>query len=125
MYLDGEPVSHLGVLKHTVTVDGEPVIVGGVGGVVTVPEAQNRRCAHDLMQRATALFENWHLAAGLLFCRPGLVSFYESQQWQVIEGPVLIQQPDGEIKSPLEVMVRPFGGYLWPEGEVRLNSFPW
>jgi hypothetical protein len=54
-----------------------------------------------------------------------MVPFYESQDWQVIEGPVLIQQPGGELNSPLEVMVLPFDGYSWPAGEVRLNSFPW
>jgi hypothetical protein len=32
LYADGEPVSHVGVLKHAVSVNGEPATVGGVGG---------------------------------------------------------------------------------------------
>ena len=37
-----ELVSHVGVLKHTISVGGNPVTVGGVGGVVTVAEAQGK-----------------------------------------------------------------------------------
>jgi hypothetical protein len=39
-YSDGKPISHVGVLKHVISVDNEPVTVGGIGGVVTVPSAQ-------------------------------------------------------------------------------------
>ena len=48
LYADGEPVSHVGVLKHTVSVNGEPATVGGVGGVVTVPGAQKKGLARRL-----------------------------------------------------------------------------
>ena len=40
---DGEPVTHVGVVKHTVSVNGEPATVGGVGGVVTVPGGAEER----------------------------------------------------------------------------------
>src|SRR4051794_8773264 len=55
LYADGEPVSHVGVLKHVVGVNGAPATVGGVGGVVTVPEAQKKGFACQLMQH-TAKF---------------------------------------------------------------------
>ena len=48
LYADGEPVSHVGVLKHAVSVNGEPATVGGVGGVVTVPGAQKKGLARRL-----------------------------------------------------------------------------
>ena len=35
LYADGEPVSHVGVLKDAVNVNREPATVGGMGGVVT------------------------------------------------------------------------------------------
>lgn len=122
---DGQVVSHVGILKHEVSVAGEPLLVGGVGGVVTVPEEQHRGHACALLQRAVSLFAQWQVAAGLLFCLPRMVPFYESQGWQLLAATVVIEQPDGQIPSPLEVMVLPLGRSDWPAGEVRLNSFPW
>ena len=125
LYADGAVVSHVGVLKHVVTVAGQPVTVGGVGGVVTVPEGQKRGFARELMQQATRLLMDWSVDAGLLFCLQRTVPFYESQGWQVVEQTVFIEQPSGQIVSPLEVMVLPLDGRPWPDGEVELNSFPW
>ncbi|HEV7473808.1 MAG TPA: GNAT family N-acetyltransferase [Pyrinomonadaceae bacterium] len=123
--VDGMTVSHVGVLKHDVTIAGERVTVGGVGGVVTLPAWQKRGYASELMQHAVDFFRNWKVAAGLLFCMPWRVPFYESQGWRVVHHPVIIEQPDGAIVSPLEVMVFPLGDSVWPDGKVELNSFPW
>ena len=124
LYVDGSAVSHVGVVKHVVSVDRQPVTVGGLGGVVTVPEEQRRGHARQLMEHAMRLLQEWKVDAGLLFCLKRLVPYYEALRWQVVEEPVVIKQPAGEITSPLEVMVLPFGG-SWPEGKVELNSFPW
>lgn len=125
IYIAGSPVSHVGVLKHAVNVGEQSVTVGGVGGVVTVPEEQHRGHARELMQHATRLLEQWKVDAGLLFCLKRMVPYYESQGWRLVEQPVLIEQPRGEIISPLEVMVFPLAGHPWPNGNVKLNSFPW
>jgi GNAT superfamily N-acetyltransferase len=122
--LDGEVVSHVGVLKHDVSVGGQLVKVGGVGGVVTIPTAQRRGYARELMSHATEFMNDWPVEAGLLFCLPKRVPYYAAQGWQVVRYPVAIQQPDGIIESPLEVMTFPFGG-AWPAGKVDLKSFPW
>ena len=63
--------------------------------------------------------------AGLLFCLPRMLRYYESLAWQVLESSVVIEQPSGKIASPLRVMVLPFGGMNWPPGLVELQSFPW
>jgi len=125
LHIDGRPVSHVGLVKHVVAVDGEPVTVGGVAGVVTIPEAQRQGHARELMQHAMRCLEEWKVDAGLLFCLKRLISYYEALGWQLVKQPVLIEQPAGEIPSPLEVMVSPFGGRPWPAGTVKLNSFPW
>ena len=110
MYSDGEPVSHVGVLKHVV-VSGEPATVGEVGGVVTVPEAQKKGFARQLMRHAAKFLEqDWEVDAGLLFCLPKLLAYYEALGWQGVETSVLIEQPNGKIVSPLRVMVLPLGG---------------
>ena len=125
MDVNGEPVSHVGVLKHDVSVAGQPVTVAGVGGVVTIPAFQRRGYARELMMHAVEFFEKWEVQAGLLFCLPRRVPYYGSQGWQVLKRPVTVVQPAGEIVSPLEVMVFPLGKSSWPDGEVHLNSFPW
>src|SRR6185503_9929458 len=91
LYSDGALVSHLGVLKHVVSVNGEPATIGGVGGVVTVPEAQKRGFARQLMQHTAKFFkQEWEVDAGLLFCLPKMAAYYEALGWQEVEGPVLI-----------------------------------
>ena len=125
MEVDGALVSHVGVVKHSVAVDGQPVTVGGVGGVVTLPEWQRHGYASELMQHTADFFNRWEIEAGLLFCFRRRVPFYESLGWKVVGYPVTIQQPEVEISSPLEVMVLPIGEFIWPDGAVNLNSFPW
>ena len=122
--VDGEDVSHVGVLKHDVTVASEPIPVGGVGGVVTIPSAQRRGYAREVMSRVAEFFASWEVDAGLLFCLPKRVPYYASQGWQLVHDEVVIQQPDGNINSPLEVMVLPLRR-SWPQGKVELNSLPW
>lgn len=125
MEVDGQTVSHVGVLKHEISVGSQLVTVGGVGGVVTTPAFQKNGYARELMQHATEFFKKWQVDAGLLFCLRRRVPYYESQGWQVIDGPVMVEQPSGRIVSPLEVMVLLLSRAGWPEGVVQLNSFPW
>lgn len=125
LYEDGQPVSHVGVLKHTISVGEKPVAVGGVGGVVTSKRAQGKGYAQMLMREVANFFENeYQVKAGLLFCLPRLIPYYESLGWQRVEEPVFIEQPNGTIKSPLDIMVLPFDN-VWQAGKVELKSLPW
>jgi GNAT superfamily N-acetyltransferase len=126
LYSDGEPVSHVGVLKHVVNVNGEPATVGGVGGVVTLPGAQKKGLARRLMQHTAEFIEReWKVDAGLLFCLPKLTVYYEALGWHEVETSVLIEQPSGKIVSPLSVMVLPLGEEVWSSGSIELGSLPW
>jgi GNAT superfamily N-acetyltransferase len=126
VYDNGEPLSHAGILKHSVKVNGEPVSVAGLGGVVTIPEAQGKGFARQLVLQAMRFAEaEWEVDAGLLFCRPQMVKYYEAIGWHLVESQVVIEQPGGHIHSPLHVMVLPFGKKSWPPGEVELQSLPW
>lgn len=126
MDVDGEAVSHASLLRHEISVGGRPVTVAGLGGVVTRPEAQGKGYARRLVQRAAEFFEQeWKVEAGLLFCLERLVSYYGSLGWQVVDAPVLIEQPTGQIQSPMPVMVWPCVGRQWPAGEIELHSLPW
>lgn len=124
--VDGEPASHVGLLRHDVRVDGVPVPVAGLGGVITAPDFQGRGFAQILLREATA-FMTGELGAdfGFLFCLPRLVPFYERLGWQTLPRPVLIEQPGGVVESPAESMVLPLRGRPWPPGRVETQSLPW
>jgi len=124
---DGRAASHVGILKHTVSAGGQAVVVGGVGGVVTVPEAQGHGYAQRLMRHAAAyMCEELGVEFGFLFCRDQLVAFYERLGWRLVTGPVEVEQEAGPLVPPFNVMVLPCGeGREWPEGKVKLKSLPW
>lgn len=123
---DGRPLSHVGIIKTTVSVGGRQLTVGGIGGVVTVPEAQGRQLVHAGMRQA-AEFICHELGAdfGMLFCLPHLEPFYARQGWQALEDEVEIDQPDGKIVWPYRVMVKPCGERVWPAGRVEVGGLPW
>jgi GNAT superfamily N-acetyltransferase len=126
LYDKDELVSHAGILKHSVSVNGKSILVAGLGGVVTVPTAQRRGFARRLVQHAMKYAETeWQVEAGLLFCRPEMIHYYAALGWQQVESPVMIDQSDGKIASPLPVMVLPFRDIHWPTGTIELESRPW
>lgn len=123
---DGRVVSHVGLLKTSVKAGGQEVTVGGVGGVVTVPEAQGRHYVHAAMRRAAEFMcAELGVEFGMLFCLPRLAPFYARQGWQLVEDEAEFEQPDGKIVSPFRVMVLPCGGRVWPAGRVEVAGFPW
>ena len=126
LYDEGRLASHVGVLTHTVTADGRPLRVGGLGGVVTVPGCQRRGHAARLMARAAAWFaERGDVAAGLLFCLPKMLDYYGRLGWTRTDARVLIEQPSGPIVSPLHVMLLPVRGPLDEIRHLDLGSPPW
>lgn len=125
-YAEGVPVSHAAVLRHDVLVDGHPVSVGGLGSVITVLESRNRGLAQLVVQEAVAFMaEELGADFGFLFCLPPLVRFYGRMGWQELTSSVLVDQPGGEIESPVCSMVLPLRGKPWPQGWVRTQSLPW
>src|SRR5918911_3310672 len=53
--IKGRPVTHVGLLKHTIEVGKRPVKVCGVGGVVTVLHEHGKGYATHAMRHAAAL----------------------------------------------------------------------
>jgi len=122
LYEDGSPLANASVLRH----EFRNMVVGGLGGVITLPEGRGRGLARQVVGRATEfLRDDLGASFGLLFCLPRLVPFYRSLGWQVVEPGVLIDQPGGKIPSPVPVMVLPFGEEPWPAERVDLDSLPW
>lgn len=124
--LNGLPVSHVGVLRHEVRSSTRSLRLAGFGGVVTVPEAQKRGYASQLMQHATHLaLTDWSQDAGLLFCLPALLPYYERLGWRQIQHSVLIDQPSGRIPAPIPAMVYPAEAGTLLSAPFILESLPW
>ena len=123
---NGQPVSHVGLLRHEVRSGTRNLRLAGFGGVITVPEAQKRGYASQLMRHATHLaLTEWSVDAGLLFCLPALLPYYERLGWHQVQHPVLIEQPSGRIPAPIPVMVFPAEAGTWLDSPFVLESLPW
>jgi uncharacterized protein (TIGR01244 family) len=126
LYAEAGPASHVAVLKHHARANGRPVLIGGIGGVVTAPAFQRRGHAARLVRHATTfLREEWKVDFALLFCIDRMRGYYERLGWRKVACEVLIDQPTGKMPSPFHVMAIAFN----PEFEVihnlELNSASW
>ena len=126
MDVDGLAVSHVGLVDHIVNVAGQQVRVGGIGAVVTAGEMHGRGYAQKTLRYAEKyMCEELNVDFGLLFCLDRLKPFYARQGWQLLHEPVEFDQPSGKMISPINVMVLPCKGQVWPAGAVDLGSLPW
>ena len=95
------PVSHAAALKHRAHANGQPVLIGGIGGGVTIPAFQKRSYAARVVREATTfLRQEWHADLALLFCVDRLRAYYERLGWKKLTCEVLIDQPAGKVPSP-------------------------
>ena len=124
-YLDGKPVTQVGLVKQEVVAGKEKRWVAGVGGVVTVPSQLRKGFARACLLRAhDVMKDELGVSHGFLFCPERLLGFYSGTGWRRIEDKVMIDQPQGKVTSPLLSMVISFGD-AWPRGTVDLQSLPW
>jgi GNAT superfamily N-acetyltransferase len=123
---DEGPLSHVGVLRHRGSANGLPALVGGIGGVVTIPDAQKRGYAALVVQHATEfLRREWNVDFALLFCVDRMVRYYERLGFQTVRCEVLVDQPAGKIPSPFNVMTLAFDPRFDVIERIDLASAPW
>lgn len=121
-----EIVSHVGVVERTVSVEGQLIKVGGIGAVATAPPWQRRGLAQQLLdQTASFLRDQLGASFGLLICGEHRRPYYARLGWQVVAGPLLIDQPKGKCVMPAIIMVLPCREMLWPPGTIDLCGLPW
>jgi hypothetical protein len=126
VYEDNQPVSHVGLVRETVSVGSEQLAVGGLGKVITIPGFRGRGLAQLGINAAVRiLIQEWNLKHGLLFCFPPLKAFYESLGWTTWKEAVWVSQPQGRIALPFLSMVQAWDGAEWPSGEIEIQTSPW
>jgi len=120
------PVSHAAVLKHHAHANERAVLIGGIGGVVTIPAAQRRGYAAMLLSHATDfLHKEWSVDFALLFYIDRVRGYYERRGWRHVACEVLLDQPGGKVPSPFHVMTMPFKPEFERIDSLDLNSASW
>ena len=124
--LDKELAGQVGILQREISVDGHPLRVGGIHGVITEPEHRGHGVASALMGRAVDFIgQELHLPYGLLTCQPRLENYYNRLGWKTTKEPCVFEQPDGPRSCGGLTMVLQCIGRLWPEGRIALRGLPW
>jgi len=122
-----ELVSRVGLVVREIISNGESKTIGGVGGVMTHPDRQDKGHASEAMREATRLFnEEFKVAYALLFCTSRQIEFYKRLQWKPFEGKVFVQQLRGKIEfSANNAMVLDVKEQAPLKGSLDLNGLPW
>jgi len=126
VYEGSEPVSFLRILDRTISLDGKPVRVGGIGAVMTVPHRRGRGYAGLALGEARrVIFEVMGAEAGFLLCETARATFYLRYGWQRLDCPVRFDQPDGKATWTGVSMILPREGGTWSPKEIDLCGLPW
>ena len=124
-YVEGRPVSHVGLLFHPLDLGESQLLVAGISSVIPLPDARGNGYASQLMRTAVHEMRSRSANFGVLFCSEKLRPFYASQGWQLFVHPVTITQSTEKIPSPIQIMVLPLSSATWPDAPVDLQSEPW
>ncbi len=119
-------VAHVGIYRRVIKWNGRDVPVGGIGGVVTRPDAQRRGYASIALNAAVqTLRDEGSAAFAMLFCEPHNVPFYLGRGWKPFTGEIFAEQPIG--RASFDVLI-PLVFYLKRaphEGTIDLCGLPW
>ena len=122
---DQKAVCHAGVFFRDGLLDGAPVRLCGIGGVMTSPSARKKGCAGAVMTRAAQLMEEEGIDFGLLFCERHNLELYGNLGWRIFSGAVHCVQPSGPMTFDLmPTMILPVR--MTPDsGKIDLCGLPW
>lgn len=118
--------SYAGVVVREGRVDHRPVVIGGVGGVKTHPDARGKGYAAVVMTEAALFWADRRVDFGLLVCEPGLIDYYSRLGWSEFSGTLMTLQK-GRLE-PFEfnrVMVRDVASRAPVVGTIDLAGPPW
>ena len=124
---DGGLASYTGIVLRDGAVDGEPLRIGGVGGIKTHPEARGRGHARQGIDEALRFFrEQADVAFALLVCEPDLVPYYAALGWTEFHGCLRVLQ-HGEVAEFTfnRVMTNPVRMHGPAAGTIDLRGAPW
>ncbi|HEY8016423.1 MAG TPA: GNAT family N-acetyltransferase [Dongiaceae bacterium] len=124
---EGRMVCHVGALLRAAIMDGHALRVGGVGEVMTAPDARRRGHAKAALKAMCRhLIEVRQASFLMLFCAPALHGFYGRLGWRPFTGKLLIGQHGDSIAFPLDPPLAQDGREAMPAtGVLDLRGPPW
>lgn len=123
---DGRALSHAGIVLREASADQTPVRIGGIGGVMTHPEARRQGLAALAVSIAVDWMRDQGVDFGLLVCREALVPYYESLGWRRHSGPLIVTQHGEATEFTFNLpMVRALGTEPPATGVIDLKGPPW
>ena len=126
--LDDQIVCHVGIVERVGRVNGQPVRLGGVGGVATRVEYRKRGLAQAAMERAAEFMrDELGVEFGLLVCSQPKIAYYSKLGWRCVPGPLMFDQPKGQVTfgDQTKIMILPCTNRDWPQGAIDLCGLPW
>lgn len=124
--LQDKPVTRLGILQRTISINGKPLLIAGVGFLITEPQYRGKGLAGALMDQAVVFVrDKLGLPFCLLTCKPRLESLYSGMGWKTTNEQNIFVQPTGNRSCGGLIMVYECGGTPWPGGEIDLCGLPW
>jgi GNAT superfamily N-acetyltransferase len=121
----GALVGLAGVVLAEARVDGAPLQVAGIGGVIVTRAARGGGLARVLIERVLEIAPELGAELAMLFCLPANVGLYAKFGFELIETPVSARQPGGVIEVPMCAMWRPLTSTArWPPGSIELTGEP-
>ena len=126
LHSDGQLAGRLGVLDAKVSVGGQIIRVGGIGGVATKPEFRHRGVASAMLARAAEFMESdLRVEFGLLLCRHEVSPLYAKMGWVIVVGPTTFTRAEVTSTYPYDTMILPLAEKTWPSGPIDMLGLPW
>jgi GNAT superfamily N-acetyltransferase len=124
---EGRMVCHVGALLRPALIDGAAVTVGGIGEVMTMPDARRQGHATAVLSMISRhLIEIERVSFLMLFCAPALYGFYGRCGWRPLATRLLIRRHGEGIVFPLDPPLVRDGQESVPDaGVLDLCGPPW
>jgi len=124
--MEGRIVSNVSLVEREIAVNGRKYIIGGIGGVATLPEWKRKGIAASLMNAATQfILENPRFEFGMLFCETRMIHYYARFGFEVIVNAVFLTHKGMRERSNDTIMILRTGHRNFPEGVVELPGGSW
>lgn len=127
--IDEQMAVMLEIHQRTILAGGQPIRVGGVSGVVTMPDYRGQGVGSIAVKAATDFIRTTiQPPYALLICKPYLVNMYASLGYQAVDKPVIFTQPDGsahQFPDYIQPMIYPMTDAPWPRGAIHMQGLPW
>lgn len=122
----GEIACHVGLYQRVGRWDGHPVVIGGIGGVLTRADCRGRGFAGAALGAAIQTLRAYRgIDFALLFSDPETVDFYRLRGWHAFDGEVYAEQSAGHGRFDV-LQPQVFDLRRAPrQGVIDLCGLPW